>query len=47
MLENDEESDSDVDLTGYSDYLTVNSPSDDYTITCGYRGNLQVFWVII
>ncbi len=40
---NDENNDSDVDLTGYSDYLTINTPGDYYSLTSGYKGNLQVF----
>jgi len=40
---NDENVDSDVDLTGYSDYLIISTPADYYNITSGYRGNLQVF----
>ena len=39
----DENMDSDVDLTGYSDYLIINSPSNSYYLTSGFRGNLQVF----
>jgi hypothetical protein len=39
----DENLDSDVDLTGYSDYLIINSSSNSFYITSGYRGNLQVF----
>lgn len=40
---NDDNVDSDVDLTGYSDFLVINTPADYYYITSGYRGNLQVF----
>ena len=40
---NDENLDSDVDLTGYSDFMLVNGTNSIFDITSGFRGNLQVF----
>ncbi|MGE5354996.1 MAG: SdrD B-like domain-containing protein [Deltaproteobacteria bacterium] len=40
---NDDNLDSDVDQTGYSEFFIINSTSDNYNISCGFRGNLQVF----
>lgn len=39
----DDNLDSDIDITGYSDELVISQPSDSYYITGGFRGNLQVF----
>lgn len=40
---NDENLDSDINVSGYSDFVVIDHPSDTYNFTGGYRGNLQVF----
>ncbi len=40
---NNDDLDSDIDISGYSDFFTVNPGTDLYNITGGYKGNLQVF----
>ncbi len=39
----DDNVDSDIDISGYSDFVIIDQVSDSYYFTGGYRGNLQVF----
>ncbi len=39
----DDNLDSDLDYGGYSSYMTITNSSDNYTVTGGFRGNLQVY----
>ena len=39
----DDNLDSDLDYGGYSAYMTVSNSNENYIVTGGFRGNLQVF----